>query len=595
MNFSILKQELKPGLCLCRDETPWRYNALEVTLLYEMFGMGRSAVETAKLYFVCGATTEVRRLLNRLRADAYIKIYSRGTNLWRHSYRAKLLREIVAANRNLIGPKPNPQPEVWQQLLSEEPLVSSEEWLSGQGITPRSVPKTQVWVDDFDLDQLKGLSALRPVAEIFDWDADLFKRRRRLDFCRTDDFLLIEIALSELLFDQEAERQHQVEAKEAGRVYVWIDDFPLSALSSLWELPEVSEILDWVIDPPRQTPRINLCRADDLLLKRVWVTETEVHRQEERQRREESRRQAARRKVEERAQQVEANAAARRQRAAARAVARANARQLKDQQAAARRQNAQRRADARAQQSAAQAADRRQRALARAQAQQLKAAQAETRRKEREETRAAKQQQKEAVKAQRQAARAAARAAREVAKAREREEAKAAVRVKREAARARKQEETQRTEEETLRRQTVERPAATNYLATARQKVLEEAKAWDDPDFDRRPTNSATAKSAFGTPSDPKPVVTATPARNGSGESIQTPTGVIRGNIPRTCPRCRGSIVVERDFYSTYGTCLSCGYTHETRTVPLLTIEQEEEEGGEKQRRRQPSHGSLRL
>ncbi len=63
---------------------------------------------------------------------------------------------------------------------------------------------------------------------------------------------------------------------------------------------------------------------------------------------------------------------------------------------------------------------------------------------------------------------------------------------------------------------------------------------------------------------------------------------------PRVCPRCGGSMVFERDWYSAYGSCLICGYIHEVGATPLEEIEREVNGDG-RQRRRQPSHGKLRL
>jgi hypothetical protein len=63
--------------------------------------------------------------------------------------------------------------------------------------------------------------------------------------------------------------------------------------------------------------------------------------------------------------------------------------------------------------------------------------------------------------------------------------------------------------------------------------------------------------------------------------------------LPRHCPRCRGSMIPERDWYGEYSTCLSCGFVHEAVSAP--PIELEEEENGHRQRRRQPSHGKIRL
>ena len=62
---------------------------------------------------------------------------------------------------------------------------------------------------------------------------------------------------------------------------------------------------------------------------------------------------------------------------------------------------------------------------------------------------------------------------------------------------------------------------------------------------------------------------------------------------PRSCPRCRGSMLFEEDWYGAYSPCLSCGYVHEFGATAALELESE---GGEhRQRRRQPSHGKLRL
>jgi uncharacterized Fe-S cluster-containing MiaB family protein len=53
-------------------------------------------------------------------------------------------------------------------------------------------------------------------------------------------------------------------------------------------------------------------------------------------------------------------------------------------------------------------------------------------------------------------------------------------------------------------------------------------------------------------------------------------------------------MVLERDWYSAYGSCLICGYVHEVGAVSLEEIEREIN-GDNRQRRRQPSHGKLRL
>ena len=68
---------------------------------------------------------------------------------------------------------------------------------------------------------------------------------------------------------------------------------------------------------------------------------------------------------------------------------------------------------------------------------------------------------------------------------------------------------------------------------------------------------------------------------------------MVNATLPRTCRRCRGSMIPERDWYGEYSTCLSCGYVFEAVSAP--PIELLEEESGGRQRRRQPSHGKIRL
>jgi hypothetical protein len=63
---------------------------------------------------------------------------------------------------------------------------------------------------------------------------------------------------------------------------------------------------------------------------------------------------------------------------------------------------------------------------------------------------------------------------------------------------------------------------------------------------------------------------------------------------PRNCPRCRGAMIMERDWYGAYGTCLSCGFVHEVLTSPPIEIP-DDVPGPGRQRRREPSHGRLRL
>lgn len=62
---------------------------------------------------------------------------------------------------------------------------------------------------------------------------------------------------------------------------------------------------------------------------------------------------------------------------------------------------------------------------------------------------------------------------------------------------------------------------------------------------------------------------------------------------PKMCPRCCGSMLVERDWYGAYSTCITCGYVYEVGALPLEELEHSD--GATRQRRRQPSHGKLRL
>jgi len=63
---------------------------------------------------------------------------------------------------------------------------------------------------------------------------------------------------------------------------------------------------------------------------------------------------------------------------------------------------------------------------------------------------------------------------------------------------------------------------------------------------------------------------------------------------PRVCPRCRGSMILEEDWYGSYSSCLSCGYVYEFGAI-AEDLQSEEGSGPHRQRRRQPSHGKLRL
>lgn len=78
-------------------------------------------------------------------------------------------------------------------------------------------------------------------------------------------------------------------------------------------------------------------------------------------------------------------------------------------------------------------------------------------------------------------------------------------------------------------------------------------------------------------------------SRSNGGSPPKTSSGVGRVTLPRTCPRCRGAMIPERDWYGEYCTCLSCGYVHENvSSSPIELLEEEEKD--HQQRRRNPSH-----
>ncbi|MDA0351532.1 MAG: hypothetical protein O3A10_04875 [Chloroflexi bacterium] len=64
---------------------------------------------------------------------------------------------------------------------------------------------------------------------------------------------------------------------------------------------------------------------------------------------------------------------------------------------------------------------------------------------------------------------------------------------------------------------------------------------------------------------------------------------------PKNCPRCRGLMLIEDDWYGKFGTCIACGFVHDSERCDPKDIEEEERLMAGKQRRRQPSHGKLRL
>ena len=89
-------------------------------------------------------------------------------------------------------------------------------------------------------------------------------------------------------------------------------------------------------------------------------------------------------------------------------------------------------------------------------------------------------------------------------------------------------------------------------------------------------------------------------AINGSHPSRQKATDWNRRNsdktLPKTCPRDRGTMLPETDWYGSFATCVNCGYIHDSRTIAPLSLEKERSElGRPRPRHRQPSHGKIRL
>jgi len=70
---------------------------------------------------------------------------------------------------------------------------------------------------------------------------------------------------------------------------------------------------------------------------------------------------------------------------------------------------------------------------------------------------------------------------------------------------------------------------------------------------------------------------------------------VITTDPPKKCPRCQGLMLIEADAYGQFGTCITCGYVHDTQRPDPKELLEEERLASGKQRRRQPSHGKLRL
>jgi len=69
----------------------------------------------------------------------------------------------------------------------------------------------------------------------------------------------------------------------------------------------------------------------------------------------------------------------------------------------------------------------------------------------------------------------------------------------------------------------------------------------------------------------------------------------VKESLPRTCPRCHGSMIIETDWYGAFSTCICCGYVHEAVKNPPIELLESHPYGEPRQRRREPSHGKMRL
>ncbi len=148
MSLSNLVRNLRPGLYLCADTNPWGYNPLELTVIYEMIGYGRPFTQTAQIYFEDSVAEEGQRWLVAVREKSSRKIYALGPKISIHHFRTR---------RHSPGRRTAPNWQLWQNLLTEDPLILSEKWAAefsiprGKprlGATPRK-PASTNRVDDF--------------------------------------------------------------------------------------------------------------------------------------------------------------------------------------------------------------------------------------------------------------------------------------------------------------------------------------------------------------------------------------------------------------------------------------------------------------
>ena len=64
--------------------------------------------------------------------------------------------------------------------------------------------------------------------------------------------------------------------------------------------------------------------------------------------------------------------------------------------------------------------------------------------------------------------------------------------------------------------------------------------------------------------------------------------------FPKVCPRCKGSMIPERDWYGEFATCFVCGYVYEPTlydTRQEVDQVEQDKEDGKRERGRRPSHG----
>lgn len=125
-----------------------------------------------------------------------------------------------------------------------------------------------------------------------------------------------------------------------------------------------------------------------------------------------------------------------------------------------------------------------------------------------------------------------------------------------------------------------------------REEKVRKAREQEETRRAERERRTALGRQFYKTTPDLSTTVKESADRHHQNLSVSEPK--TKTQLPRTCPRCRGSMIPERDWYGEYATCLTCGYVHEAVSSPPIDL-LEEEENGRRQRRRQPSHGKIKL